>query len=106
MPDKTLHDVLYSPTDPSIEFDVFEGIRRRLEEAFSASGYDNYEAARIALYVVQGVRHVPRLLKLLDGSEAANNSEIFEALGPVLDEAMILEKARRLLLHQKLEEEK
>ncbi|MGI9106375.1 MAG: hypothetical protein ACR2G4_09015 [Pyrinomonadaceae bacterium] len=61
------------------------------------------ETAPLALYVVQGVRHVPRLLKVLDEPNTATNAEIIEALAPLLDEAMALEKARRLLLHQKVE---
>jgi hypothetical protein len=103
MTDKKLYDVWCSPTDPSIEFDVFEGMRLKLAKTFEANGYDTYEAARIALYVVQGVRHIPHLLKVLDVSSTANNTEIVEALGMVVDEATALEKARRLLLRQKVE---
>ncbi len=102
MIDKTLYDVWCSPTNPSIEFDVFEAMRLKLTATFEAGGYDTYEAARIALYVVQGVRHVPHLLKVLDISGTATNAEIIGALAAVVDEAMALEKARRLLLHQKV----
>ena len=87
-----------TPSDPSLEFDTFEYMRRRLTNAFIEGGHDALEAAKIALYVVQGVRHVPKLLRIFTVEKPPTLDEILDALGPVLDETPALEKARQLLL--------
>jgi len=88
-----------TPTDPSLEFDTFEYMRSKLTDALVGSGREQLEAAKIALYVVQGVRNVPKLLRAFAAGKTPAPSEILDALGPILDEADALEKARRLLLH-------
>jgi len=88
-----------TPTDPSLEFDTFEYMRSRLTDALVEGGREPLEAAKIALYVVQGVRNVPKLLRVFTAEKSPAADEISDALGPVLDEAPSLEKAKRLLLH-------
>jgi hypothetical protein len=88
-----------TPTDPSLEFDTFEYIRSKLTDAFVEEGRAPLEAAKIALYVVQGVRHVPKLLRVFTAEKAPTLEGILEALVPVLDESHALEKAKRLILH-------
>ena len=85
-------------TDPSLEFDVFETARVRLVEVFTKGGYDPLRAERIALYVVEGLRRVPKLLNVLTRIKAPTEAEILEALGLVLDDAAALEKAKRMAL--------
>ncbi|HEX8852046.1 MAG TPA: hypothetical protein VF754_01090 [Pyrinomonadaceae bacterium] len=83
--------------DSSIEFDMFEDARRNLVEALVKQGHDQLEAERVSLYVVQGIREVPRLLTTLargDASEAG----IIGLLNKVLDNAAALGKARAILL--------
>lgn len=87
-----------TPTDPSIEFDVFEMVRGRLVEALTAGGRDLIEAERVALYIVEGARPVSKLLKVTTGSQPAAHEEVREALARLLDEAPALEKARRIML--------
>lgn len=98
-------EICDTPTDPSLEFDTFEYMRSRLTDAFVEGGHEPLEAAKIALYVVQGVRHVPKLLRLFTVEKTPTLDEILDALGPVLDEAPTLGKAKRLLLHLDEEEQ-
>ena len=97
--EKKRGNICDTPTDPSLEFDTFEYMRSKLTEALVEGGRAPLEAAKIALYVVQGVRHVPKLLRVFTVEKPPTPDEISDALGPVLDEATALEKARRLLLH-------
>lgn len=85
-------------TDPSLEFDVFEMARQRLVEVFTAGGRERLEAEKIALYIVEGLQHVPKLLNVLTRIKEPESSEILDALGPVLDESVALDKAKRMLL--------
>jgi len=85
-------------TDPSLEFDVFETARVRLVEVFVRGGHDSVRAERMALYVVEGLRRVPKLLNVLTRIKAPAPDEILDALGPVLDDAAALEKAKRIVL--------
>jgi uncharacterized protein (DUF2236 family) len=87
-----------TPTDPSIEFDVFEVMRVRLVEALTASGHELIEAERVALYVVGAARPVSKLLKLTTRSQPAAHEEVREVLARLLDEVPALEKARRIML--------
>lgn len=91
-------------TDPSLEFDIFEMARQRLVEVFVAGGHDLIEAEKIALHVVAGLRPVPKLLQVLMRNKAPTRVEILETLGPVLDEAIALDKAKRMLLHMNVEQ--
>lgn len=86
-------------TDPSLEFDTFEMARQRLIEAFTQGGHQPLEAERIALYVIQGLRPVPKLLNVLTRTKGPSQDEVLDALGPVLDEMIALLKAKRILLH-------
>ena len=74
-------------------------MRGKLTDAFVEGGHAPLEAAKIALYVVLGVRHVPKLLRVFTAGESPSRDEILDALDPVLDETPALEKAKRLLLH-------
>lgn len=87
-----------TPTDPSIEFDVFEAVRVRLVGALTAGGYELIEAERVALYVVAAARPVSKLLKVATGNRHPAHEEVLEALARLLDEAPALEKARRIML--------
>jgi hypothetical protein len=89
--------IMRALTDPSLEFDVFEMGRQRLVKVFISEGHERLEAEKIALYIVEGLQHVPKLLNVLTRIKAPARGEILEALGPVLDEARALEKARRIL---------
>ncbi len=82
--------------DTSLEFDMFEDIRRRLVEVFVREGRTRLEAEKIALYIVQGMRDVPKLLTILTEAEA--DREILQALSSFLEDATALDKARKLWL--------
>jgi hypothetical protein len=85
------------PDESSIEFDMFEDVRRALTRILREEGRDEVEAERIAFYVVQGIREVPKLLTAL-ARTSTPAAKIHEILGAVLDNASALEKARALLL--------
>lgn len=87
-----------TPTDPSIEFDVFEVVRLRLVEALTEAGYGLIEAERVALYVVAAARPVSKLLKVATGPRPPSHEKVLEALSRILEEAPALEKARRIML--------
>jgi hypothetical protein len=83
--------------DTSLEFDMFEDIRRKLVEVFVREGRARLEAEKIALYVVQGVRDVPKLLTVL--TEEESDAEILRAIhGFLEDTSTALDRAREILL--------
>ncbi|MBD0373996.1 MAG: hypothetical protein ICV60_24515 [Pyrinomonadaceae bacterium] len=83
--------------DTSLEFDMFEDIRRKLVEVFVREGRARLEAEKIALYVVQGVRDVPKLLTVL--TEEESDAEILRAIHSFLEDASTaLDRAREILL--------
>ena len=82
--------------DPSREFDMFEDARRRLARVFEGQGHDPLEAERAALYVVQGVRDVPRLIASLTHGDKPDEI-ILGILQKVFDGAPALAKARAIL---------
>jgi hypothetical protein len=84
--------------DTSLEFDMFEDVRRRLVEVFVQEGHARLEAEKIALYIVQGVRDVPKLLTAATEGDTHIHAEILNIVRAVLDNASALERARRLLL--------
>jgi hypothetical protein len=84
--------------DNSLEFDMFEDMRRRLVEVLVSEGRERLDAEKIALYVVQGMREMPRLLKMLSESRSHPRAEILATLKLVLENASALEKAREMLL--------
>jgi hypothetical protein len=98
MSDREVNEARCTPTDPSLEFDLFEVVRLRLAEALTRRDYDPLEAERIALYVVKGVRPVSQLLKVMTGEKVPGDDEIMDALTRTLDEAPMLVRATRLLL--------
>lgn len=92
-------------TDPSLEFDVFEMARQRLVEVFIGEGHERLEAEKIAVYIVEGLQHVPKLLNVLTRIKLPEQTEILEALAPVLDEASALNKARQMLRQEDRDQE-
>jgi hypothetical protein len=84
--------------DNSLEFDMFEDMRRRLVEILVSEGRERLDAEKVALYVVQGMREMPRLVKMLSESRSHPRAEILATLRLVLENASALEKARELLL--------
>ena len=82
--------------DTSLEFDLYESMRRKLARVLAAEGRDEIDAERIALYVMQGVREVPGLLNAL-ASGSTSDAETRALLDAVLDNAASLERARLLL---------
>ena len=83
--------------DNSLEFDMFEDIRRRLVEVLVSEGRERLDAEKIALYVIQGLREMPKFIKLLAESRSHTRAEILSTLKVVLESANALEKARIML---------
>ncbi len=83
--------------DNSLEFDMFEDVRRRLVEFYQAEGRDRLEAEKIALYLVQGIRDTPKLIATLAEAESHTRQEINDCITSVLENASALEKARAVL---------
>ncbi|HYH85473.1 MAG TPA: hypothetical protein VEX60_08320 [Pyrinomonadaceae bacterium] len=90
--------------ESSLEFDLFESMRLRLARLLTVGGREEIEAERIALYVMQGVREVPRLLNAL-ASGNTSQDETRDILKLVLDNADSLERARALLAGQDVPED-
>jgi hypothetical protein len=83
--------------ESSLEYDLFENMRRRLARVLAVEGREEIEAERIALYVMQGLREVPKLLNAL-ASRNTPDGEARDLLNVVLDNVASLERARSLLL--------
>jgi len=90
--------------DNSLEFDMFEDARRRLVEVLVSEGRERLDAEKMALYVVQGLREMPRFIKMLSESRSHPRAEIMSSLKLVLLNAGALEKAREMLLNPEAEE--
>jgi hypothetical protein len=86
--------------DNSLEFDMFEDMRRRLVEVLVSEGRERIDAEKIALYVVQGMREMPKFVKMLSESRSHSRSAILTMLKLVLENASALEKARIMLFVQ------
>jgi hypothetical protein len=82
--------------ESSLEFDLYEEMRRKLTHVLITQGRDAVEAERIALYVMQGVREVPRLLNALAGRNTTDR-EVLDLLDLILVHAAAFDKARALL---------
>lgn len=82
--------------DASIEFDLLEEARRRLTRVFEARGHDEIVSERAALYVIQGVREVPRLIAALT-REGRPDAEVISLLEKVFENAAALGRARAVL---------
>ena len=91
--------------DNSLEFDMLEDVRRRLVEVLVSEGHERLDAEKIALYVVQGLREMPKLIKILSESRSHPRSEILSTLKLTLENASALEKAREMLLGLEAQEE-
>ena len=85
--------------DNSLEFDMFEDVRRRLVEILVSEGRERLDSEKMALYVVQGLREMPKLIKMLSESRSHSRLEVLKALRLVLENAGALEKAREMLLN-------
>ena len=86
-----------NPDESSLEFDMFEEMRRKLTQLLSKEGRDPVEAERIAFYVVQGVREVPKLLTAL-ARHSAPDAQVRALLDEVLNNVPSLERARAMLV--------
>lgn len=84
--------------DTSLEFDMFEDARQRLARVLMKLGRDPIESEKIALYVVQGLREMPKLITMLSAEREHSPAKILATLTLILDNASALEKARTLLL--------
>lgn len=86
--------------DSSLEFDMFEDMRLKLVEVLVAEGRPRIESEKIALYVIQGVREMPKLMTVLADVRSRTHAEVVFALVKVLDNAAALEKAKAMLSGQ------
>lgn len=79
---------------------MYEEVRRRLAETFEREGHAPLRAEKIALYVVQGIREMPKLLTAISAEEtdAHASQKILDTVRGVLDNAASLDKARNMLL--------
>lgn len=84
--------------DSSLEFDMFEDLRRKLVEFYQREGRERIEAEKLALYIVQGIRETPKLIATLAEADSHTSQEINQCIASVLDNASALEKARAVLL--------
>ena len=84
--------------DNSLEFDMFEDVRRKLAEFYQGEGRERIEAEKIALYIVQGIRDTPKLIATIAEAESHTRQEINQCISSVLENATALEKARAVLL--------
>lgn len=84
--------------DNSLEFDMFEDIRRKLVEFYQREGRERIEAEKLALYLVQGIRETPKLIAMIAEADAHTSEEVNACIISILDNASALEKARAMLL--------
>ena len=93
-----------STRDSSIEFDMYEEIRRKLSAYLIGQGKSMIDAERIALYTVQGIQAMPKLLTLLSQTDVHQNAQISTAFRDTLEGAVPLSKARAIFLSEGDEE--
>jgi hypothetical protein len=84
--------------DSSLEFDMFEEVRRKLVEFYQREGRERLEAEKIALYIVQGIRDTPKFIATIAEADAHTQQEINASITLILENAAALEKARAVLL--------
>ena len=84
--------------DNSLEFDMFEDVRRKLVEFYESEGRELIEAEKLALYLVQGIRDMPKLIATIAEADSHTRKEISDCITSVLENATALEKARSLLM--------
>ena len=83
--------------DNSLEFDLLEDVRRRLVEVLVSEGHERLDAEKVALYVMEGLREMQKLIKILSESRSRPRAEILSTLRLTLQKASALEKARDML---------
>jgi hypothetical protein len=83
--------------DNSMEFDMFEDVRRTLVAVFEKDGHERLVAEKLALYLVQGMRDVPKLITMLVEESTHTQEQVLQAIHDVLDNSLAFEKARNLL---------
>lgn len=86
--------------ESSMEFDLFEDVRRTLSNILTTDERDPVEAERVAFYVVQGIRDVPKFLTAVANATPQDAAEVRNLLNVILDNAALLERARMILLGQ------
>ncbi len=89
-----------STRDNSIEFDMYEEIRRKLSQHLINQGKSMIDAERIALYTVQGIRAMPKLMTVLSQTSVYQDAQISQALRDMLEGALPLTKARAILISE------
>ena len=82
--------------DSSLEFDMFEDVRRNLTRVFEGQGHETLEAERAALYVVQALREVPKLIAAVTNQHRPD-AEVLSILNKVFDNLPALARARAVL---------
>lgn len=98
MGEEATADLRCTPTDPSLEFDLFETVRRRVAEALTRRGYEAVEAERAALYLVEVSRPVANFLKVLTRDGRPEDEEVVNVLAKVIDALPAMVKAQQVLL--------
>ncbi len=86
--------------DNSLEFDMFEDVRRKLVEFYVSEGRERIESEKIALYLVQGIRDTPKLIATIAEADSHSRQEINDCITSVVNNASALEKARAILQEQ------
>jgi hypothetical protein len=86
-----------SSDESSLEFDMFEDMRRTLTGILIEEGRDLIEAERISFYVMQGLRDVPKLMNAL-GRARKPAAETLVLLKDVLENASSLGRAHAMML--------
>ena len=84
--------------DTSLEFDMFEDVRRRLVDHYIGEGRERLEAEKLALYLVQGMRDIPKLIAIIAEADTHTHAEVNKAIDAVLENAPALERARAIIL--------
>lgn len=83
--------------DNSMEFDMFEDVRRTLVTVFERDGHERLVAEKLALYLVQGMRDVPKLITMLVEDGSHTQEQLIKSIRDVMNNALAFEKARKLL---------
>jgi hypothetical protein len=82
----------------SLEFNRFEDVRRALVDALIEEGLEDIKAEKVALYVVEGLRDVSRLITQVAHSDESESHKILTALRNMLESTKAFDKARAILL--------
>lgn len=98
MGEEATADLRCTPTDPSLEFDLFETVRRRVVNALLRRGYEQVEAERAALYLVEVSRPIAHFMKVLTRDSRVEDEEIVNMLAKVIDALPAMVKAQQVLL--------